>query len=91
MSVIIITALTLLLGMAVGLCVGMHGVILEQRQEHQRLDRDLGIARDEVKALTSAIARANKTPVNFEKGPKVLEPGDSYFEGKPRVEKVTAG
>jgi hypothetical protein len=88
MSVII---LTLLLGVAVGLIIGMHGIVSEQRQEQRRLDRDLGIARDEVKALTSAIARANKTPVNFDKGPKVLEPGDSYFDGKARLEKITAG
>ncbi len=85
----LIIALCLLLGVSVGLLAGMYLLVREQGKELESLSTACVKARDEVKALTAAIARSNCTPVFFE--PITPETSDTYWEGKPRIEKITAG
>ena len=87
-AVIILVALVTL---ACGLLIGARCVIREQSNEIERLSRDMAIMRQDNQALMESIARANRTPVFFNRDKKPLEKLDGWYESQPQLTKITSG
>ena len=70
------------------LAATMELMVRQQVDANERHARQIQSSREEVTAMTEAIARTNGMQIVFPK-PAVREPSTGWFDGKPKITKFT--